>query len=768
MAAVAYRVRRRLASTLPSAVATGLLIAVATGVVLTLFAGARRTDTAPERLTTSLGGDLDAGLSQGAGLPRVAEVRSLPAVRSVASFTFVAISIGGGGDELNSFAGDGLGPGGRLVTGRAPAPDRPHEFVANKSFVAAWNAHLGDPFPVRSLDQDQVERFAFGEDPLGASFTAQLVGVSDSPNDLDDPTPTVYFPPALLAENVGLVQTIMAVDLASGATLDDLRQQLDTLPGGAEMGLDAARTVSDSVRTSVDGQAKGLWVVAGVAALAVVVALGTVLTRQSVLDRSTVFALEALGTTRRQLTSEVVGRAIVPVGGGLLLGVGAAAAASGIFPTSFARRLEPDPGIRPDFVVLPIVAVALGLGLLGWVAVAAALSRRAVPVAPQSRTIARIASVLPGRAAGTGLRFGLARHQQDAASAAATTAGISVAVIGLLGALVFGSSLDRLTADGFRYGNTYDLLVGNGWFQPAVDLGPTLADDPDVAGLLLLGAGSSRSGSATVELIGFTAVRGGLEPASLTGRLPRAADEIALGRSTSVELGRSVGDDLTLDGPEGPRTYRVVGTAVIPSLGINAGLGKGALLTMESMQQFDPTTLANAAAVVLTPATRADRDGAVARLRARTQMDAGIGTTPSPIRTAERLSVVPRALVVLLTVLGIAVLAHAVLSSIRRRRRDLAVLGALGAEPRLRRAIVRWQALAIASVPLLVGVPLGVIGGRLVFREFAARLGAVPDPLVDVLVVLLAIGATLVIAVLAAEVADRRRVRLAGRLLSPE
>ena len=50
--------------------------------------------------------------------------------------------------------------------------------------------------------------------------------------------------------------------------------------------------------------------------------------------------------------------------------------------------------------------------------------------------------------------------------------------------------------------------------------------------------------------------------------------------------------------------------------------------------------------------------------------------------------------------------------SVRDRRRDLAIMRALGSGNRLLRATVAWQSLATLAVGLAIGVPLGVIVGR--------------------------------------------------------
>jgi ABC-type antimicrobial peptide transport system permease subunit len=67
------------------------------------------------------------------------------------------------------------------------------------------------------------------------------------------------------------------------------------------------------------------------------------------------------------------------------------------------------------------------------------------------------------------------------------------------------------------------------------------------------------------------------------------------------------------------------------------------------------------------------------------------------------------------------------LSSMRARRRDLAIVRALGGPPSLLRRSIHWQATLVTLVPALFGIPIGLIVGRLVFMALADDIGAVDD-----------------------------------------
>ena len=77
------------------------------------------------------------------------------------------------------------------------------------------------------------------------------------------------------------------------------------------------------------------------------------------------------------------------------------------------------------------------------------------------------------------------------------------------------------------------------------------------------------------------------------------------------------------------------------------------------------------------------------------------------------------ALAGLLATLALGTLAHALLTSIRRRRRELAVLKTLGFVGGQVRSAVRWQSLTMTGIAAVVGVPAGIASGRWLWLLFA-------------------------------------------------
>ena len=91
----------------------------------------------------------------------------------------------------------------------------------------------------------------------------------------------------------------------------------------------------------------------------------------------------------------------------------------------------------------------------------------------------------------------------------------------------------------------------------------------------------------------------------------------------------------------------------------------------------------------------------------------------------------PLQLSILFGFAAFATLVHVLLTSVRRRRRDLAILQTLGFKRRQVAATVAWQSLILASLALAFGVPLGMLLGRLGWSAFAYRLGVVNEPVLS-------------------------------------
>jgi hypothetical protein len=119
---------------------------------------------------------------------------------------------------------------------------------------------------------------------------------------------------------------------------------------------------------------------------------------------------------------------------------------------------------------------------------------------------------------------------------------------------------------------------------------------------------------------------------------------------------------------------------------------------------------------------------------------------PSDIKNYIGVRDTPLVLGAVLGLLAVGTLAHVLLTGVRRRRRDLAVLKTLGLLGSQLIRVVCWQASALTAMALLVGLPAGVLVGRWAWALFAGSAGVAGQADVPVTLILLAIPATLLLA----------------------
>jgi hypothetical protein len=212
--------------------------------------------------------------------------------------------------------------------------------------------------------------------------------------------------------------------------------------------------------------------------------------------------------------------------------------------------------------------------------------------------------------------------------------------------------------------------------------------------------------------------------------------------------------------PRRTTMMRVVGEVVLPAFsegGFAAtDLGQGAEVTASLLSSpYEPTgctgplTCYTFILIRYQPGT--ERAAALRQLQsALTAHGCGPGcatitTQQPPAAIVDYASVrgTPLALSALLALLAVGALAHVLLTSVRRRGRDLAVLKTLGLVRAQVLRVVSWQATAMAVTALLIGVPAGLLAGRWAWVLFADSAGVSPVPRVPVLVVALVLPVTL-------------------------
>ena len=255
----------------------------------------------------------------------------------------------------------------------------------------------------------------------------------------------------------------------------------------------------------------------------------------------------------------------------------------------------------------------------------------------------------------------------------------------------------------------------------------------------------------------FVPIRGRIGPAIVEGRAPRADDEVVLGADTLAAVHRSVGDDVRIAAAGGGRRMRIVGQAAFASMSDPQPLADGAGFTAPALNRLG----ANGGwDIVVRVAPGADR-AALARQVAPPEGSGGEVTfaVPAEIDRVQQIDALPVALAAFVAVVALVAVGLGLVTSLRRRRRDLALLKTLGFTRRQLRTAVAWQASTVGAVGLLVGIPLGLLVGGFIWRRVADELGVSSDPTWPVLAVLLLIPATLIAVNVVAAVPARHAAR---------
>ena len=224
-----------------------------------------------------------------------------------------------------------------------------------------------------------------------------------------------------------------------------------------------------------------------------------------------------------------------------------------------------------------------------------------------------------------------------------------------------------------------------------------------------------------------------------------------------------------MQGPGGTAEFRIVARVVIPSLGDAQAVADGAILTGAGLDRVDePSAELSHAWVVATTADHVD-PRAIERRLARLP-DVGdpetIGTEaprlPLEVRRLQQVDNLPYFLAGFLALLGATAIGYTLATSVRRRRGELAVLKTLGFTRRQLGAMIAWQATTVACIGIVLGVPLGIIVGRLIWRTITDSAGVAFSPEVSIMFVVGAALAALLFANAVASLAGRAgRTRLA-------
>jgi hypothetical protein len=805
-----------------------LLVALIGGLALAAIAGARRTQSsyfallqathAPQLLGAT--GVFSPGSSPSGYDPSVLEqLARLPHVTGTESAVGLNILPIGPNDvpTVPAQAGDGIGSIDGLyfrdlrptvVQGRMPRQSDPYEFMMPKGSQAFGDVHVGQVVRMGVYTNAQTDEPGFGTARIRPYrvVDVKLVGlvVFDSQivqDDVDAPSGTgmVVFTPALtrmfLHCCVILTETVVTV---SDPTVNTSAVQHEILSriGGIGSTFFTLSENNAKVQRAIKPESIALAVFGGIAGLAALMIAAQLASRQLRLGASQLATLRALGATPAMTALDgALGIAASVVAGSLLAGA-VAVALSPVFPLGPIKPYYPYPGVSVDWTVLGFGVLALVTVLAG---VTAGLAYRELPHrgaernrrfgASGERAVSRVAAAagLPP-AAVSGIRFAVdSGTSGETAPMRSAILGSVLALVVVVATVTFSASLRTLVSHPALYGWnwSYELTAGTGsGDMPAHRTAEALDADRYVSAWTGIYFAALGLDGQQVAVLGATP-GASVGPPVLSGHALEAPNQIVLGEATLAELHEHLGGTVMLDnGSRKPVPLRIVGTATLPTIGssgsIHTEMGSGAVLDYQLIPPAarngfgDPLPGPNAVLVRLRtgfpPSLELD---SLHRVAAATSTTANFGVAvvgvqrPAEIVSYRSMGVTPDFLGGTLAAGAVVALALTLVASVRRRRRDLALLKALGFTRRQIAAAVAWQSSLAVLIGTVLGVPLGVALGRFLWDVFAHEIHVVPAPTVPtVSIVLIAVGALVlanVVATLPARAAARTPTALVLR-----
>ena len=752
-----------------------VMIGLLAGATLTCLAGARRSASAQRRFRhVSLARDAGVQLpADDDARALVDPILGLPGVRAGAAVDgYPAFSAKGQFDlgivaPLDRRYGTVLDRP-RVLEGRMPRPDHPDEVALNAHAHAQLRARVGDTIKVFTLTPEQlaVIEQSYSGRPEGPALRFHVTGIFRTADDLsgDVANATILATPAFQSaygSRVGRFAHMVGVRLAGGpravaAFEEEVRKVAGDRDAPVTSAADATKEVDDAARLL--GIALALMGL--VVALAATVAAGQALNRQLWSSAPDQPVLASLGMTPRQRILANVG-ALAPVAAGAAaVGVAAAFAASPLMPINIARQAEPHPGLAFDAVVLlggaaaVVLLVLLGTALASWRLAVVALRTEQLDARPSWATALAV-KLRPGPAAVVGVNLALERGRgRRAVPVRPALVGAVVGIAGVAAAFTFGASLDRLIATPARYGTPFDLTP---------DLSPEdvarAAALREVGGAGVVHWSSIRIGGRPAYAYSIAVVKGHPDFTVLSGRTPSAPGEAALGPDQFRRLGVRIGDRVSIGAQRGGRRFRVVGKVLVGGGGDNA-ITAAVVVTPGDQALVAENDGSNQSVLNWAPGVGSER----AERRFRDAFPDAISAyshprPPNNVANLSRVDVVPRVLGGLLATIGLAATAHALVTAVRRRRHDFAILRTLGFVRAQVGASVAWQATTLAVIGVCVGLPLGLVAGRSTWSLVAGAIGVGADALVPALVFLVVPGAIL-LAILTALAPAWRAARL--------
>ena len=767
------------------ALALTLLIGIVGAIVLATSAGARRTSTALERFRdASLSADIELAVG-GADPVQLDRLRHLDGVAAVAILNARGVQVPGVPDlqSIGTVVDDQFGvviDRDRIVAGRAPDPSVADEIALGEGLAAQLHLGIGDQLDAASFTPDQVQAILGGAGDVGPyagpSVALRIVGISHRPLDLGFSgagSGLLVLTPAFereYADQIGQFGLRIRIRVQRGADIGAVETAARDMLGDAVFSTQRLADQTAGARDATDILALALSVFAAVAGAAGAVAIGFVVTREISVASRDHATLQALGLTRRERAATTVPLALCAATAGAVLAVVGAVAASPLFPFGVARRADPAVGLHADWAVIGIgtagslIVIAIVTFAAAWRAASLSPPGRWAPQtrARSSRLVDGVtgAGVPPTVAGGVRMALG----PGSGATARPVRSALVAAVVGVASVtavLVFTSSLGHLVATPRLYGWTWDFKTLDSTSNTpcgASDYG--LAQLPGIAAVAEVCFQTIAVDGRPVPALAFATLKGDtIGPEVVAGRAPRTADEVALGSKTLQQSGKNIGDTVNVRGRNADRDFHIVGRVAFPGLGQAQPLADGIALTGSAFAPiFDQNIFVRYFVGDFAP--DADRRAVEHDIGSIPQLTDPSGpTVPVEVDRLRQINWFPASLAALIGALALYAVGYALITSVRRRRAELAILKTLGFSQQQVRATIAWQATTLATIGTVLGIPAGLLIGAQVWHRVADSLGVTTAARVPALFILAVIPIALIVVNLIAFVPARAAAR---------
>ncbi len=690
-----------------------------------------------------------------------------------------------------------------VTRGRMAGLDAANEFVATTQAAQLLGWHVGQVVPVGFYTGAQTNEPGFGTTKMKPTLQLdmKLVGLVVFNNEvvLDEvdryPAFLLFTPAVTRPLSAGVQDATYGLKLRDGAQGVPAveREIIRALPKGTTYNFHVTSVVEGQVDRTVKPEAIALGAFGAIAMLAALLIAMQVIGRQLQAGSDDLEVLRALGASRTVVMADGLLGVLGSVLLGSLLAVGVAIGLSPLSPIGPVRPVDPSAGTAIDSSVLGFGLLVL-IGAIGAGAAALAyrsssrLRQQGTTRATLGSSFARlVASSGAAAPAVAGVRFAVEPGRgRTAVPVRSALFGTVLAMVIVVATLTFGSGLNTLVSHPALYGWNWNYALASSYIVPP-QARSLLADDRFVAAWSGVSFANAQIDGQIVPIL-LASPNAKVTPPVLSGHSLEANNQIVLGAATLAQLHKSVGDTVIAsygtpkDAPVyvPPTPLLIVGTATLPAIGAtqtrHTSMGTGAIVSVDieppAFKEFihspDPT-LNGPNMIFVRLRAGAPPAEALATLHriadvankafAAVPNSAAAGASvevlpvqyPAEIENYRTIGSTPVLLASGLAIGAVVALGLTLTASVRRRRRDLALLKALGFSERQLAACVAWQSTVAVAVGVIVGTPLGIALGRWLWALFAHEIFAVPSATVPTLaLVYVGLGALVLANVVAA------------------